>query len=248
MSIPPIPKEFNEAKADWEAAKLESANLLSELKKLNIDLYHGEITSDEFTEQQFSIVRAYIQISEERKRLHKIALEIQSEAKFLHFKSFQFFLGEIGWAVGLLLYALINLLHSLYVRNRYFKKEFTGKILLDSTLLFVGCFYTFYVFYTKDDFSKTIYFVAMLVCTVMLILASKLIVDTYSKMHQYLRDNINSLIAFIFRIRNKHYRKVATKAMYAEKHDIAIAKYGTLEDNYKEFDNDFYTTIHKIRT
>lgn len=128
------------------------------------------------------------------------------------------------------------------------KREFTGKLLLHGTLLFIGCFYTFYVFYSEQDFAKIWYALGMVFCTITLIFACKFIIDTYTKRTEYLRENINKLIAFIFRIRTGHYRKVAVKAMYAEKQEVVKSKYGTVEDNYTEFDSDFYTTIHKIRT
>ncbi len=243
-----MPEEYNQAKAKWQVAKSESAAALSTLKQLHAQLYNNEIALEEFVKMQSTLYEEYIEVNQKQKKLHKIALDARSEAKFLGFDSFQYFLGELGWAVGLFLYAFANLLNTFYLKNRYLKREFTGKFLLHSTLLFVGCFYTFYVFYSRQDFAKIWYVLAMILCTVTLFFAAKFIIDTYTRRTEYLRENINKLIAFIFRIRNKHYRKLAVKALHAEKKDVVIDRFETVEDNYKEFDNDFYKTIHKIRT
>ncbi|MEM9686804.1 MAG: hypothetical protein AAF934_07765 [Bacteroidota bacterium] len=248
MSIPTISEKYKAAKANWQSAKSEYNDTLDQLKELNAQLYYGNITQEDFTAHQQIIYVKYIRINAKKNELHKVASEIRKEDQFLQFKSFQYFLGELGWAVGLFLYAFTNLLHAFYVRNRYFKKEFLSRILLHSTLLFVGCFYTVYVFYTKDDFSRTAYFVAMLVCTAALVVAGKLLVDAYAKMTQYLRDQIYDLVAFIFSIHKKHYRSMAVKARYAEQMRVVLKEDDkTVKERIEEFEEEIYETIDKVR-
>ncbi len=246
MSIPPIPKEYKQAKANWEVLKSKNTKALNAIKQLNFDLHKEKITTEEFLQKQPALVEAYSKINTEKNEFQKIALEIKSEAKFLHFKSFQFFLGEIGWAAGLFLYALVNLFNTFYLKNRYIKREFTGKILLHSTLLFVGCFYIAYVFHSELDFAKIWYFIAMAFCAITLVFASKFIMNTYLKRTEYLRENIDRLITFIFRIRAKHYREVSAKALYAEERNVILDEENTVEDNNNTFEEDFYETLEKI--
>lgn len=242
----PIPDEFYQAKANWQAAKSEYNNALDKLKDLNAQLYNGSITTEEFSTRQYALFDDYTKANKKKNDLHEIATEIQSEAKFLHFKSFQFFLGEIGWASGLFLYALVNLFNTFYLKTRYVKREFAGKILLHSTLLFIGCFYTFYVFYSKKDFSPIWYFLAMALCSVTLVIASKYITDSYIKRTEYLRENIQKLIAFIHRVKNKYYKKVAMEAMYAEEKDVILDRDESAEENHNEFEDDYYKTLFRL--
>ena len=248
-AFPTASKEYLEAKANWEAAKSKTSAALDNLKKLNADLYLGKITLADFSAKQPELMEAYNQNRKEHDKLLHIVKKIKSEARFLHFNSVQYFLGELGWAVGLFLYAFTNLFYTFYFRHRYWfvKGEVTGRLLLHSTLLFVGCFYTFYVFYAQVDFHRAWYFIAMALCTVTLVIASNFITKSYINRTRYLRRSIQQLVGFIFRIRTKHYSRVAAKALYAEKQNIIINKHGdTVEDNSNEFDKDFYQTLRKI--
>ena len=176
-----MPKEYDIAEAKWEAAKSKNAEILDALKQLNADFYQGNITLDEFARGQPALMEAYNQINKEKNELYEIAIKIQSEAQVLRFRSTHFLLGELGWAVGLLLYALVNVFHIFYIRTRLLRREFAGKLLLHGTLLFIGCFYTFYVFYSKDDFAQHWYILAMIFCTASLAIAGKLMADSYMK-------------------------------------------------------------------
>lgn len=245
-SLPTMSDKLRKSEANWEAAKSKNATVLGELKQLNFDLSEGNITLEEFTARQPTLVKVYKKINKEKNDLYKILENDKSEARFFQFHSLQYFLGEIGWAAGLFLYALANLLNTFFLKKRYMRMEFTGKMLLHSTLLFVGCFYTFYVFYSEKDFSPVWYFFAMVLCAITLVFASKFIIDTYVKRSAYLKANIERLVAFIFRVRTTHYKKVAIKALYAEKQDTVIDRSETVTENADEFDEDFYKTLQKI--
>lgn len=246
MNIPLMPDEVNEAEAKWETAKSKNAVALNALKQLNFDLRKGNITTEEFHKKQPALVDDYANINQEKNNLYQILAESESEAKIFHFRSLHYFIGEIGWAAGLFLYALVNLFNTFYLKNRYIKREYTGKILLHSTLLFVGCFYIAYVFHSELDFAKIWYFIAMVLCTITLVFASKFIMNTYLKRTEYLRENIDRLLNFIFRIRAKHYREVSAKALYAEELNVILDEENTVEDNNNAFEEDFYETLEKI--
>lgn len=246
MSFPLMPDDLYQAKTNWEAAKAENTTALNALKQLNFDLHQGKITLDEFAERHPALVEVYTQVNQEKNKLYKIYEDGKSETKFLQFGTFQLFLGEIGWAVGLLLYAFFNLLYVFYLRKGHNNIKVKGKIILHSTLLFIGLFYTCYVFYSKDDFSREWYFVAMVLATIALIIASKFIVDAYLKRITVLKENMDRLIRFVFRVRTKHYKKIGAKALYAEQHNIFLNPIETAADNANEFEEDFYETLDKI--
>ncbi len=190
MAVPPASEELEEANVEWDIARSENTKALNALKQLNFDLNQGKITSKEFLEKQPKLVEEYTKINKEKDELYNTISEIKSEAKFLHFKSFQYFLGEIGWAFGLFLYALANLFAVFRLKTSYGRQEFTGKIVLHSTLLFIGCFYTFYVFYAKDDFAQAWYILAMILCTFSLVMAGRLIADSRIKKAEVLRKSL----------------------------------------------------------
>lgn len=60
------------------------------------------------------------------------------------------------------------------------------------------------------------------------------------------KENIKNLLAFIIRVRTKHYTTVAEKALYAELHNEAMEAKDTVEDNANEFEEDFYDTLEKV--
>ena len=238
MSFPLIPDDLYQAKTNWEAAKAENTTALNALKQLSFDLHQGKITLNEFTERHPALVEAYTQINQKKNELYKIYEGGKSEAKFLQFGTFQLFLGEIGWAVGLLLYAFFNLLYVFYLKKAHNNIKVKGRIILHSTLLFIGLFYTCYVFYSKKDFSREWYFGAMVLSTIALIIASKFIVDAYLSRMVVLKRNMDGLIRFAFRVRTKHYKKIGAKALYAEKNNVVLNPIETAADNANEFEED----------
>ncbi|MEM9687610.1 MAG: hypothetical protein AAF934_11915, partial [Bacteroidota bacterium] len=62
------------------------------------------------------------------------------------------------------------------------------------------------------------------------------------------QQNMRNLIGFIVRVREKHYQRVAVKAMYAEKHKKPMHSADTVADNADEFEEDFYDTLGKVDT
>ena len=242
-----MPDDLDQARINWEAAKAENATALNALKQLSFDLHEGKITLDEFAKRHPDLVEAYNQINTEKNKLYEILIGFRSEAKFLHFNSFQLFLGEIGWAVGLLLYAFFNLVYIFYLKKAHDHVKIKGRILLHSTLLFIGLFYTCYVFYSKDDFGRGWYFAAMVLSTIALIIAGKFIVDAYLNRMAVLKDNMDGLIRFVFRVRTKHYKKIGAKALYAEAHNLFLNPVETAADNANEFEEDFYETLDNIK-
>lgn len=243
--FPLMPDNYYQAEANWEAAKSKNSKALNALKQLNTELYRGKITSDEFSTRQPELMAAYELINKEKNELYEILERTESEARVLQFDSIQFFLGELGWAVGLLLYAFFNLLYIFYLKKGHNNIKIKGRVILHSIMLFIGLFYTCYVFYSKKDFSSGWYFMAMILSSIILIIASKFIVDAYLNRMAVLKENMDGLIRFVFRVRTKHYKKVAVKAMYGQDNGLVLNPTETVEDNINEFEEDFYETLDK---
>lgn len=92
-----------------------------------------------------------------------------------------------------------------------------------------------------------VYYAVLVLGSFLTLLAIILISKFVQISEEYLKNlNIKTLIAFIFRTRNKHYPNVASKALYAEIHDKAIAADDTVADNANEFEEDLLTTLEKL--
>ena len=66
------------------------------------------------------------------------------------------------------------------------------------------------------------------------------------KYFSYSHNTIKTLIAFIFKVKDKHYKKVATKALYAEMYNEALETGESFTDNANDFEKDMYQTLKKV--
>ncbi|WP_348747804.1 hypothetical protein [Tenacibaculum sp. 190524A02b] len=119
-------------------------------------------------------------------------LEVRKKEKFLGFRSFQQFLGELGWVLGLFIYALFNLFRS-YVEE----KQNKGIIVLHGTLIIIACFYLYWIFQPFQDVNKISYYImavltGLLVCSAVYLMAKY----KFTQVHK-LQLTIRNLFDFI---------------------------------------------------
>lgn len=112
----------------------------------------------------------------------------------------------------------------------------------------VGSYLLIWVFNPYSDFPEYVYHIvfgisAVFIAYGMYALNNFIFLVTLDK-----KRNIKNLISFIIRIRNKHYRRVAVKALHAEEYKEPLQTEDTVEDNANEFEEDFYETLEKVDT
>ena len=179
MQFPHLSEEVIFSKNQFNELKSQNTRALNELKKLNFDYADGLISKEEFLNLQPIKVNTYRPANKTKNQKYKEHQKLLSEKKFLGFDNFQMFLGEFGWALGLLLYSFFNLFRS-FSNNRV-----SGELIIHSTLLYIGLFYSCYPFifpFTSDaDYPRTTYTISLVLCSVFLIYGSYKIAVNHSQ-------------------------------------------------------------------
>ncbi len=175
----------------WEEHKSKRTKALNELKSSTIGspLYKAYLIEKKATDIAFN------ELTKER-----------ANQKFLHFKSFRQFMGEFGWAFGLLIYSCFNLIKT-FIRKI---NTSLGETILHSTIAFIAIFYVRWAF--LGEYSNISYVVINLICAVSLVFATYLFVKAKERYLDGLKENIRNLISFIF--------KVTPRSMEDEKWDV----------------------------
>ena len=136
----------------YKAAEISKASY-AEFEKTVIEdpLYKKFLNDKEFTLQSYAqVTQAY------------------DDIKFMGFNDFQDFVGELGWALGLLMYAFVNLVIAFSKRTA----NFFGQIFLHSTIIFISLFFVRWALYHKPDFANFWYIFSNVLAVIVLLLAS----------------------------------------------------------------------------
>lgn len=116
------------------------------------------------------------------------------EAKFLGFNNRQQWMGEFGWAFGLFLYALFNVVMALI------KKQATllGRVFLHGTIMVIACIYLRWTFFnTGEDYLKWEYVLFSIVSSVLIITGVFLLVSYKEKKYLSLVKEVKKQITDI---------------------------------------------------
>lgn len=173
----------------------------------------------------------------EIKKYNSKKKELAYEHSFRGRSSFSFWISLFG-IVTLGLYFSIKSLFDSISRGSTFRHQ-----LVDITGIVVSVFWAIHLlFLTQKDFLNNKYFAVIIFCSSLISMFVYFLVKKYN----YKDIIIDSLLSLIFRIKSKHYRRLAVKSLYAEKHDEALLSLDTVKQNAQEFDKDIAETIDKI--
>lgn len=120
-------------------------------------------------------------------------VKVSKDISFLGFEDFQQFIGEIGWALGLFLYALFNFINTYTEPDRARK----GKLFLHLTLLTISLYFIYWALYNYQDFEKTTYLLFSLGTSTVIATSVYFIVDKRYKQIKSYMSNIRDLIGFM---------------------------------------------------
>lgn len=98
------------------------------------------------------VYNEYLIINKEKNEAHAALMGEYDKLKFLEFKTFRQFLGEFGWAFGLFIYGLFNLIKA-FIRKT---KTFVGEVALHTTIIFISIFFMRWCF-KHEDFMQVDY-------------------------------------------------------------------------------------------
>lgn len=127
--------------------------------------------------------------------------------KFGSYKTFQQWVGEFGWAFGLFIYSLFNLVLS-FIRKT---KTHFGEITLHFTIITIAIFFIHYTFQVYD-FSSLRYFVMNILMACGCVVSSYLFVRYKSRYYKSLISNIRLLTRFIVENKPKEETKEYVKS------------------------------------
>lgn len=123
---------------------------------------------------------------------YNTALAEYEKHKFLEFRSFQDFMNEFGWACGLFLYSMINLILA-FIRK---SETLIGRIVFHTTLVCVSLFFIRWCF-MKQDFGQFTYIATNIVLALALSYSAYLFVRIKEKNYLTLKSIIRRLFDFI---------------------------------------------------
>ena len=150
---------------------------------VNLDYSNIEIVNSQYNQANSEKVKAFKLLTEKVSHLpeyeeyteakknasvkYDVVIEEYKKIKFFSFNSFQEFMGEFGWALGLFIYSVFNVVKSLIRKT----KTLYGEILLHTSLICIAIFYLRWCF-NKVDFSKPTYIIANVFSAILLVLTA----------------------------------------------------------------------------
>lgn len=170
--------QYTEDFSNHISSKKQRTKALNNVKKAAIDTpeYSLYLVEKEKTDQAFK----------------KLLNTIESE-KFIGFDNFQRFLGEIGWAIGLLIYSLFNMTMTFIRKNKSLK----GEIVLHTTLIFISIYFIKWAFQLSNDYSRVTYVIYSIVMSLITVYGTHVLVKHKGKYIDSLILNIKDLTGFV---------------------------------------------------
>lgn len=229
------PIEVQQARANWKKSKEINTAKLSVVKNLTFNYNKGKISIEEFNNLLPNAVKEYELANSIKNQNFKALNTAKENAKFLHFESFQLFLGEFGWPLGLTLFSIISLVIIFIEKTPY---RF-GKQVLYGTSLYIGVFYMYYTIIDALDYPKYYYIVSLVVCMLVMPFAIGLVYNKYQDEVERLKKKIRILFSHITATRSRYLVTLAEEAITDENKDQVL-------DLVKQYDDEELRTIEKV--
>ncbi len=170
-----------------------------------------------------------------------------SENKFLGFKNLSVFLSAFGTYFAFFCASSFFFWIKNFIDPQY--KDVIKIInIIGGVFVSISVYFLLWVFNPHSDFPSYVYHIVFVIIAVLIAYAMYLLNNFVARVSFNKLQNMRNLIGFIVRTRDKHYQRVAVKALYAEKHKKPMSSKDTVADNANEFEEDFYDTLEKVDT
>lgn len=171
------------------------------------------------------------------REFRKVKNKLKKEHSFLGRANFKFWLVQFGIIILGFFMSVKSFYHDLK------QPKDTGFKWGSMAAIFVSLFWLYHLFFkTARDFYNETYIMSDLLITVL----ATLFVRDLIKYFAVKKTIINELIDLIIRIKKTHFKGVAIKAKYAEKHDKSLDCIETVDAQVDQFDKDINETISRI--
>lgn len=172
------------ARADWIVAKAKRTETLNAFKAAY---------------QHTAEYKTYFKEKQNTDLLYSKVKSVESDVSFLGFPSFQYFVGEFGWAFGLFIIGFYMLIRDISKNS----KTLIGEVFVDGTIISVALFFMTWAFYYKQDFNKLNYLVVNVLLSITICYGAFLIQKHKKEAISRLKSSVKELINLVVRIRKK---------------------------------------------
>lgn len=166
------------------------------------------------------VYNEYLIINKEKNEAHAALMGEYDKLKFLEFKTFRQFLGEFGWAFGLFIYGLFNLIKA-FIRKT---KTFVGEVALHTTIIFISIFFMRWCF-KHEDFMQVDYILINLFTALSLCYAAHLFIRVKERLFYKFKNGFHAVSAFMMKDAKKFVDK--DKLLDYKKEYVGALKKGT---------------------
>lgn len=135
----------------------------------------------------------YKQKADYRDKLRIDLDQVIEESKFFGFTDFQHFVGEFGWALGLFLYALFNLVLT-FLRK---PSSFFADVVYHVTHITISVFFLRWCF-NRKDFLIPEYFAYNILTVLMVVISTYLFVRYKQRIYKGMQSKVKTLFSFIY--------------------------------------------------
>lgn len=169
-----------------------------------------------------------------------------SKEEFIGFINLRIFLAAFGSYFAAFCFAFFVFWIKNYIDPKY-KKIRRGINIVGGVFVSINAYFLLWVFNPYEDFPQYIYDIVFVIASVFIAYGVYLLNRFIAEMAvRNSHRNTKNLVSFIFRVRNKHYKRVAVKALYAEEYSKPLPAEDSVADNANEFEDDFYNTLEKV--
>jgi hypothetical protein len=185
--FPDETENHKKATIEWRKSKEVRGKLLSKIKKLSIG-------TPEYIAYKLAVDKTEI--------LYEKLKKVRKKDRVFGFTNMQQFFGEFGPMLCFFIYALFNLIRSLY-----FERENLGSKIIHSLIIFGTIFYLFWIFQQFQDFSKITYYLVTFVSAALVSIAVWLITKYEEHYINVLKSKYLNLVKFTFNNTKEERRK-----------------------------------------
>ncbi|CAL2092150.1 hypothetical protein [Tenacibaculum sp. 190524A02b] len=224
----PKPQNIIELKNEYKKVIKKRNNQQSEYLE---SLIKGELTKEAYYSK---VKKLLINSSSKVKNINKEKHLINYKFSFRGRSSFRLWIYMFGLVTLGFFFSCKSLYHDI-VNGSTFKFQ-----LISLVGIVVSFFWLIHLtFLTQKDFSESKYITLIIIC------AALATAFTYYLMKYYTYKDaiILKLLSFLKRVKNKHYKDMAVRAVYSEETGTTLATEKTTNEAMEEFDKDLVTTI-----
>lgn len=139
--------------------------------------------------------KVYLEESKNEELAWREFQKAKSKERFLAFDNFQQFVGELGWAIGLCIYALFNLVLALIRKN----ESLYGEVILHGVLILISFYFINWAVFRFEDYEKLRYVTYSLLTSSVIVFATDLLLRAKNKYMIHIEKSLRMMFTFLYK-------------------------------------------------